>query len=104
MRTSQLKWQILRSVVLMVSTLCFFFGVKHLPLAKAASISFMGPFFVTLMAWPILGERISLPRLAAILVGFLGVLVIIRPGSEVFQWASLLILGSAPSATPSTRS
>jgi drug/metabolite transporter (DMT)-like permease len=94
-RTGQLKWQILRSIVLMVSTLCFFFGVKHLPLAKAASISFMGPFFVALMACPILGERLSLPRIAAIGVGFMGALVIIRPGSEVFQWASLLILASA---------
>lgn len=94
-RTAQLKWQILRSVVLLLSTLCFFSGVKVLPLAKAASISFMGPLFVTLMAWPMLGERISVQRLTAIVFGFLGVLVIIRPGSEVFQWASLLILGSA---------
>ncbi len=94
-RTSQLKWQILRSVVLLVSTLCFFSGVKFLPLAKAASISFMGPFFVALMAWPMLGERISLHRLIAIIFGFMGVLVIIRPGTEVFQWASLLILASA---------
>lgn len=93
--TSQLKWQILRSIVLMCSTLFFFSGVKHLPLAKAAAIGFMGPFFVTLMAWPILGERISIPRLLAILVGFLGVLVIIRPGTEVFHWASLLMLASS---------
>jgi len=94
-RTKKLKWQILRSVVLLVSTLFFFSGVKFLPLAKAASIGFMGPFFVALMAWPILGERLSWPRLLAIAIGFAGALLIIRPRSEMFQWASLLIVGSS---------
>jgi drug/metabolite transporter (DMT)-like permease len=55
----------------------------------------MTPFFVTLLALPMLGERIDPKRLAAVIVGFLGVLVVIRPGSEVFQPASVLIVGSA---------
>lgn len=87
--------QILRSCLLLGSTTLFFFGVKDVPLAKAACISLMAPFFVTLMAWPMLGERIRPVRLAAVLLGFLGVIVVIRPGSEVFQPASLLIVGSA---------
>lgn len=94
-RTSHLRWQILRSIMLLMSTFMFFSGVKHLVLAKAASISFTAPFIVVLLAWPILGERISINRLAAAAVAFLGVLVVIQPGTEVFQWASLLILGSA---------
>jgi drug/metabolite transporter (DMT)-like permease len=94
-RTTQLKWQIVRSVVHLGSMLCFFNGVKYLELAKAASISFTAPFMVALLAWPILGERMTLGRLTAVTVAFLGVLVVIRPGSEVFQWASLLILGSS---------
>jgi drug/metabolite transporter (DMT)-like permease len=94
-RTSQLKWQIVRSVVHLGSMLCFFNGVKYLELATAASISFTAPFMVALLAWPILGERMTVARLMAVMVAFLGVLVVIRPGSEVFHWASLLILASS---------
>jgi drug/metabolite transporter (DMT)-like permease len=94
-RTTHLKWQILRSIVLLMSTFMFFSGVKHLVLAKAASISFTAPFIVALLAWPMLGERVSRARLVAVTIGFLGVLIVMRPGSEVQHWASLLILGSA---------
>jgi drug/metabolite transporter (DMT)-like permease len=95
LRTVRPAAQIIRSTVLLMSTAMFFFGVKHLPLAVAGSISQMTPFFVTLLAWPILGERIRPARLVAVLVGFLGVLVVIRPGTDVFHWASLLVVGSA---------
>lgn len=95
LRTTQLKWQITRSIVLLMSTFMAFTGFKYLELAKAASISFTAPFIVTLLAWPILGERISLPRLLTVLVAFVGVIIVIRPGSNVFQWASFLALGSA---------
>jgi drug/metabolite transporter (DMT)-like permease len=94
-RTATLKWQIIRSSVHLASMLFFFTGVKYLPLAKAASISFTTPFFVALLAWPMLGERITPRRLAAVMVAFFGVLIVIRPGTEVFQWASLFMLGSA---------
>ncbi len=95
LRTVRPAVQISRSCLLLMSTAMFFFGVKHLPLAQAGSISQMTPFFVTLLAWPMLGERIPLSRLVAVLVGFLGVLVVIRPGTDVFHWASLLIVGNA---------
>lgn len=93
--TRQPVAQISRSLLLLASTTLFFFAVKDVPLAKAASISFMAPFFVTLLAWPMLGERINALRLGCVIAGFVGVLVVIRPGSEVFQPASLLIVGSA---------
>jgi drug/metabolite transporter (DMT)-like permease len=89
------RWQILRSLTQLVSTTLFFTGVKYLPLAKAASISFLAPFFVALLAWPILGERVTPNRIVAVIVAFVGALIIIRPGSNVFQWASLYMLGSA---------
>lgn len=87
--------QMLRSCLLLGSTTLFFFGVKEVPLAKAACISLMAPFFVTLLAWPMLGERIRPLRLAAVILGFCGVVVVIQPGGAVFQWAALLIVGSA---------
>lgn len=95
LRTFNLKWQVTRSILLLGSTALFFSAVPHLALPKATSITFTAPFIVTLMAWPLLGERISLPRFAAVLVGFAGVLIVIRPGSDVFQWAAVLVLGSA---------
>jgi hypothetical protein len=64
-------------------------------IGKAASINMVGPLIVAALAWPMLRERTSLERVIAVLAGFLGVLVIIRPGSEVFQWAALIIVFSA---------
>lgn len=93
--TNRLPIQVTRSLLLMMSTLFFFTALRHLPLANAASISFTAPFIVTLAALPILGERITLAQLAAVCVGFLGVVVVIRPGTAVFQPASLLAVGSA---------
>ncbi len=95
LRSTKLPWQIGRGTLLLLSTLCFFSAVQFVPLAKAASISFTAPLIVTILAVPLLGERIGLNRLLAVLVGLAGVLIVIRPGSEVFQWASLLILCSS---------
>lgn len=95
LRTAAPKWQIVRSMVHLMSMLFFFTGVKYLPLAKAASISFTAPFFVALLAWPLLGERVTASRAMAIAVAFIGVLMVIRPGTDVFHWASLCMLGSA---------
>jgi drug/metabolite transporter (DMT)-like permease len=95
LRSRHLGWQALRSAMLLSSVLFLYAGVKVLPLAKATSISLTGPFFVALLARPILGERLSWPRLLAIAIGFAGALLIIRPGSEMFHWASLLLLGAS---------
>lgn len=93
--TSKPGWQIARSLVLLSSTTLFFSGVKHLHLASAASISLTAPLIVAALAWPILGERVSLARLVAVAFGFIGVLIVIRPGTSVFHPASLFIVGSA---------
>jgi len=93
--TRQPVSQFISSVTMLMSTFLFFGAVKFVPVADAVSITFVAPLIVVFLAWPILGERITLPRLVAVILGFLGVLVIIRPGSSVFQWASIMILGSA---------
>lgn len=95
LRTVRPKQQIARSLILLASTTCFFTGVKYLPLAEAITISFASPFIVALLAVPFLKETLSWVRLTAVGVGFLGVLVVIRPGTDVFQWASLLMVGSS---------
>lgn len=95
LRTRRIGTQFVSSVMMLLSTLFFFSAVKYVPVAEAISVTFVSPLAVVLLAWPLLGERITLFRLAAVIVGFSGVLIVIRPGSAVFQWASVLLLGSA---------
>lgn len=94
-RTRQVGAQFVSSVMMLLSTLFFFSAVKYVGVAEAISISFVAPLAVVFLAWPLLGERITATRVVAVVVGFAGVLVVIRPGSAVFQWASVLLLGSA---------
>jgi drug/metabolite transporter (DMT)-like permease len=94
-RTRQPVSQLICSVMLLVSTVLFFGAVRHVGVAEAISISFIAPLLVVFLAWPLLGERITWQRLVAAGIGFAGVLVVIRPGSSVFQWASVMLVGSA---------
>jgi drug/metabolite transporter (DMT)-like permease len=94
-RTRRPRAQFARSCMLIGSTFLFFTAIKVVPIAQAASISFVAPLIVVLLAGPLLGERITAGHLLAVAVGFAGVLVVIRPGAAVFQPASLLIVGSA---------
>ena len=95
LRTRRPGIQLLRSCGLFTSNLCHFYAITFIPIAKAAAISLTAPLIVALLAWPMLGERTTPARVAALAVGFSGVLIVIRPGSEVFHWASLLVLVSA---------
>ena len=95
LRTRRPGIQLLRSACLFTSNLCHFYAITFIPIAKAAAISLTSPLIVALLAWPMLGERTSPTRVAALAVGFAGVLVVIRPGSEVFHWASLFVVLSA---------
>ncbi len=94
-RTRRPGVQFLRSCMLISSTFLFFSAIKFVPIAQAASISFISPLIVVILAGPMLGEKVALARVMAVIAGFVGVLVVIRPGAAVFQWASLLIVGSA---------
>jgi drug/metabolite transporter (DMT)-like permease len=94
-RTRRIGAQFVSSVSMLLSTLLFFSAVKSIGVAEAISVSFVGPVLVVLLAWPMLGERITALGFAAVILGFAGVLVVIRPGSSVFQWASLMLVGSA---------
>lgn len=87
--------QVARSFLLMSATVFFFFALSHLPLADATSIGFVSPLLVTALAIPILGEKVGARRWSAIAVGFIGMLVIIRPGMGVMHWAAVLPLGMA---------
>lgn len=85
----------IRALALAISTIFNFFALQYLPLSLTATILFLAPIIVCGLAWPVLGERIGLWRVLAILVGFLGVVIAIKPTSPDFHWAIFLSLGAA---------
>ena len=93
-RTRKLPLQIFRSLLLFGSTAFNFLALRKLQLAETLAIQFAAPLAVALLAGPLLGEWSSRGRLVAIGIGFLGVLVIVRPGSDTMQPAMLLSLGN----------
>lgn len=95
LRTKRPGLQAVRSTMLFLSNLCFFFAISYIPIAQAASISMTGPLVVALLAWPMLGERTTPLRLALLAVGFAGVVIVIRPGSALFHWASLFVVANS---------
>ena len=95
LRTRRFGMHLARSASLFISNLVYFLAITFIPIGKAASINMIGPLLVAALAWPMLGERTNPRRVAAVCVGFLGVLIIIRPGTEVFHWAALLVIFSA---------
>ena len=87
--------QVLRGVLLMISTILNFTAISYLQLAQTAAIFFTIPLWVCALSVPLLGEHVGMKRWIAVLVGFLGVLVIMRPGSSSFHWAMLLSVASS---------
>ena len=82
-RTSHPWLQILRGVLLVGSTMFFYFAMRYLPLAEAAAISFVGPVLTALLSGPMLGDKVTRRQWFAVTLGFVGVLIIMRPGGGV---------------------
>ena len=93
--TRRLPLQLARSFLLFLATICNFVALQYLQLVEALSIVFSTPLIVALLAGPILGERIGMQRLIAVCVGFIGVLVVARPGLGTMHPAALLSLTGA---------
>ena len=84
--------QILRPAFLVCSISSLFVGLTYLPLAEATAIGFVAPLFITILSVPILKEKVGIHRWTAILIGFTGVIIIIRPGGEFWQFVSIMPL------------
>lgn len=95
LRSARPKLQLLRSACMLGATLFFFLAVSYIPLAEATAIGFVAPLLVAGFSVPLLGERVGPRRWAAVIVGFVAVMLIIRPGFGMIHWAYLLPLGSA---------
>lgn len=92
LHTKRPALQAFRSVLMIASTMMFVGALSVLPLAEVEAISFAGPLFVVALSAPLLKERVPLSLWIAVAVGFVGVLIIIRPGLGVMSWAAALPL------------
>jgi drug/metabolite transporter (DMT)-like permease len=95
LRTSRPLLQVGRSALLLLSTWFNFLALRYLQLDQTMSIAFSTPFFVTILSGPTLGEWVSWRRWLAIGLGFLGVLVVARPGAGGIHPAALFSVGGA---------
>src|SRR5436190_3373540 len=91
-RTKHMGMQLLRSLCLVIATACFFAALRFLPLAEASAISFLAPMFAIVLSMPVLGERPTRARWVASIVGFVGIVILVRPGSAVFHPATGLLV------------
>ena len=66
-------------------------GLRGLPLAEAVAVSFTEPLFITALSGPLLGEAVGVRRWAAVIIGFVGALIMVRPGTEAFRPEALLL-------------
>ncbi|MGB0659892.1 MAG: DMT family transporter [Mangrovicoccus sp.] len=94
LRSKTPKLQILRSFCLLMMSILNFQALEFLPLTVATTILFAGPIVVTLMAIPLLGEKVGARRLIAVAVGFLGVIVVMQPWGAAFHPAVFLTFGA----------
>jgi len=88
------KLQILRGLTLFCANICFFYSISIISMAKALTLAFVAPLITTSLSSIILGEKVGLRRWSAVIVGFLGSLVVIRPGFLEFNLATLAALGT----------
>jgi len=95
MKSNNLKLELLRGVCLLATTGLNFFAMRFLPLTVTSAIQFTSPLLICAMSGPLLGEKVGWRRWLAIAVGFIGILIIVRPGSEAFHPAAFLSLGCA---------
>ena len=95
LRTTNLRLQLTRGVLLAASSLVFLSALKLMPLAEAAAMVFMTPIIIAVLAGPVLAERVERRTWIALAGGFVGVLLIIRPGGGLFTPVALLPLASA---------
>jgi|TARA_B110000438_G_scaffold273558_1_gene293047 drug/metabolite transporter (DMT)-like permease len=97
---NQLKWsdkpklQIIRGLILLIANICFFYSISVISLAKALTLAFVAPLIVTAFSPMFLGEKVGFRRWSAVVIGFIGSLVVIRPGFVEINLASLAALGT----------
>ncbi len=97
---NQLKWtenpklQFYRGLTLFFANICFFYSISIISMAKALTLAFVAPLITTTLSFFFLGEKVGIRRWSAVVVGFLGILIVIRPGFIEFNLASIAAIGT----------
>ena len=92
--TDKPKLQLIRGLILLTANVCFFYSISIISLAKALTLAFIAPLIVTAFSPIFLGEKVGFRRWSAVIIGFIGSLVVIRPGFVEINLASLAALGT----------
>jgi drug/metabolite transporter (DMT)-like permease len=92
--TAKPKLQLLRGLILLCANICFFYAISVISLAKALTLAFVAPLIVTAFSPILLGEKVGIRRWTAVILGFIGSLVVIRPGFVELNLASFAALGT----------
>ncbi len=92
--TDKPKLQLIRGLILLTANVCFFYSISIISLAKALTLAFIAPLIVTAFSPIFLGEKVGFRRWSAVIIGFIGSMVVIRPGYVEINLASLAALGT----------
>ena len=92
--TDKPKLQFIRGLILLTANICFFYSISVISLAKALTLAFVAPLIVTAFSPVFLGEKVGYRRWSAVIIGFIGSLVVIRPGFVEINLASIAALGT----------
>lgn len=92
LQTKRWRWHVLRTVLAAAMMFCFFYGLSQMPLVNALTLAYTAPLMMTALSVPFLGEHVGWRRWAAVIVGFVGVLVMIRPESGELSLAPIAVL------------
>ena len=92
--TEKPKLQFLRGLTLFSANICFFYSISIISMAKALTLAFVAPLITTALSPFFLGEKVGFRRWSAVIIGFTGTLVVIRPGFLEFNLATLAALGT----------
>jgi len=95
LKTRHPSLQVLRGMLAVISATAFIYALRYVPLADAVAVSFVAPFMVTIMGALLLGEKVGLRRWSAVTIGFVGTLIVIRPGLGVVHPAVFLVVAAA---------
>lgn len=93
--TSRWRWHLLRTILSTCTMFGFFYGLARMPLVDALTLGFTAPLMVTALSVPFLGEHVGWRRWTAVVIGFVGVLIILRPGTTEITLASMSVLFAA---------
>jgi drug/metabolite transporter (DMT)-like permease len=95
LRTRRWRWHLLRTLLAVGAMFGFFYGLSRMPLVEALTLGFTAPLMVTALSMPMLGEHVGWRRWVAVVVGFAGVLIILRPGTQAIVFAHVAVLISS---------